>query len=153
MDLFTEICLIIMPSALVWHFFFLFCAEDSRYQKYRLRKALEKILNHLATAEESGVRFPELSIIYKNRRFSIGIVYKEINSQSSTYEIFINGAAAGVYHRLKHNCCSTYYLEPLNKRHATEVRSIVMAGDRVLKKMSRPKKEKKNGYTEYSYFS
>jgi hypothetical protein len=153
MSIFEEICLCVLPSALIWHLFAFFVFSDSRFQKYRLRKALEKILNHLATAEESGVRFPELSIIYKNRRFSIGIVYKEINSQYSTYEIFINGADAGVYHRLKHNCCSTYYLEPLNKRHATEVRSIVMAGDRVLKKMSRPKKEKKNGYTEYSYFS
>jgi hypothetical protein len=75
-----------------------------------------------------------------------------MNSQYSTYEIFINGNKAAIYHRLEHMWMSSYYFEAVNKRHRDEVESIIYAGVKVINKLNKPVKEKKDGYTEYSYF-
>jgi hypothetical protein len=153
MSIFGEICLYILPVALIWHLFAIFVYEDSRYQKYRFRKALDRILSELASQVEGGTRHPVLNIIHKNKQFAIGVIHKKVNNQYETYTIFINGEEAGVYHRLQHDCLSSYHLEAKNHRHKDEVLSIIRAGNKMLKKQAKPKKEKKDGYTEYSYFS
>lgn len=152
MDLFTDICLIMMPSVLVWHFFFLFCAEDSRYQKHRLRKAIEYINSYIISNTLDGHIPIEFNIIHKNKKFSIGIIVKEINNHYYTYDIYINGDQAATYHRLKHLTCNSYYFEEVNRRHKGEVISIIFAANKVLKQQAKPKKEKTDGYSEYSYF-
>ena len=147
MNIFTEICLMVVPNAIIWCFFFTFCMTDSKYQLYRFRKALDTIGEHLDNSSAM-----ELNIIHKNKKFAISIVKSEINSQYSTYEIFINGNKAAIYHQLKHMWMSSYYFEEVNKRHRDEVESIIYAGAKVIKKLNKPVKEKKDGYTEYSYF-
>ena len=147
MSIFTDICLIVVPSAIVWSIFFTFCATDSKYQLYRFRKALDKIDEHL-----NHNTAMELNIIHKNKKFAISIVKSKVNSQYSTYEIFINGNKAAIYHQLQHLWMSSYYFEAVNKRHRDEVESIIYAGVRVINKLNKPVKEKKDGYTEYSYF-
>jgi hypothetical protein len=152
MDLFTDICLMIVPSALVWHFFFLFCADDSRYQKHRLRKAIENINSYITANTPSGHAPIEFNIIHKNKKFSIGIIVKEMNDRYYTYDIYINGDQAATYHRLRHLTCSSYYFEEVNRRHKGEVISIILAANKALKQREKPKKEKTDGYSEYSYF-
>jgi hypothetical protein len=152
MSVFTDICLVVVPSAIAWLFFFTFCATDSPVQKRRFRKAVENILEYISNHTKGGCPPTELSLIHKNKKFTIGIIKTDTNSHYSTYRIFINGDEAAVYHRLEHMWASSYYFEAVNKRHRDEVESIIYAGNKVLKSMSKPKKEKKDGYTEYSYF-
>jgi hypothetical protein len=152
MGLFTDICLMVVPSALVWHFFFLFCVDDSKYQKYRLRKAIENIHSYTTSNTERGHAPTEFNIIYKNKKFSIGIIVNEVNNRYYTYDIYINGDQAATYHRMRHAACSSYYFEEINRRHKDEVTSIIFAANKVLKQHAKPKKEKTDGYSEYSYF-
>lgn len=150
--LFSDFCMFIVPNLLVWTFFFTVCADDSKVQKRRLRKSIERILDYISANTKESSPPTELNIIHKNKKFAIGIIKNEVNYHYSTYRIFINGDEAGVYHRLQHMFVSSYYFEPVNKRHKDEVVSILHAGNKVIKKMQKPKKEKKDGYSEYSYF-
>ena len=147
MNIFTEICLVVVPSAIIWCFFFTLCTTDSKYQLYRFRKALDNIGDHLDRSSEM-----ELNIIHKNKKFAISIVKSDVNSHYSTYEIFINGNKAAIYHQLMHMWMSSYHFEEVNKRHRDEVESIIYAGAKIINKLNKPVKEKKDGYTEYSYF-
>lgn len=150
---FMNACIVLLPSIILWHVILICFADESKVQKYRFRKALERILDHLLAAQsEGGIRFPELNIIHKNRKFAIGIIFKEVNNRYSTYSIFINGEEAAIFHRLKHLGSSSYYLEEANKRHKGEVISIIFAANRDIKRLNKPKKEKTDGYSEYSYF-
>ena len=144
MDTFTTICLCMIPSAVVWHVFFIFFANDSRYQKYRFRKALDKLCE---------AQYDKLDIIYKNKRFSVEVVFNNINSVYGYYEIFINDQLAATYHKLNHACMKSYYFKEENKRHRGEVESIIYAALSVLKDKEKPKKIKNDGYTEYSFFN
>lgn len=150
---FTDICLIVLSNAILWHVIFFCLTNDSRLQKYRLRKSLDNILRDLAVQAEGGAKHPELDIIHKNRKFVIKVTLKEVNKHYSAYYIFINGEEAAIYHRLKHWCFSSYFLEEVNRRHKHEVISIIHAGNRVLKKLAKPKKVKVGSYNEYSYFN
>ena len=149
---FINACIVLLPSIILWHIVLICFADESRVQKFRFRKAVERIIDHNTSMISADNRFPELNIIHKNREFAIGIIFKEVNNRYSTYAIFINGEEAAIFHRLKHLGSSSYYLEEVNKRHKGEVISIIMAGNRAIKKMNKPKKEKTDGYSEYSYF-
>lgn len=151
-QLFSDTCMIIVPSLLVWTFFFTVCADDSKVQKRRLRKSIERILEYINDNTKDGCPPTELNIIYKNKKFAIGIIKNEVNYHYSTYRIFINGDEAGVYHVLHHMFLNSYYFETKNKRHESEVISILHAGNKVMKKMNKPEKIKENGWDEYSYF-
>jgi hypothetical protein len=97
----------------------------------------------------------EINIIYKNKKFAVGIIKTEVSSYYSTYKIFINGNEAGCYHKMKKSylqCGYQYSYEEVNKRHRQEVTAIIYAAYSLLKQKEKPKKEKKDGYTEYSYF-
>lgn len=148
MTTFIQICVTLVCSAIIWRFFFTFCASDSTYQLYRFRKALDSICEHLDLSSDM-----ELNIIHKNKKFAISIVKSNINNHYSTYEIFINGNKAAIYHRLEHMWMSSYHFEEVNKRHRDEVESIIYAGVKAINKFNNPAKEKKDGYTEYSYFN
>ena len=147
---FTSGFIVLMVSIFMWHIILLCLADESKVQKYRFRKALERILAHLQTVHPKYA--PELDIIHKNRKFAIGIIFKEVNNRYSTYSIFINGEGAAIFHRLEHLGYSSYYLEEANKRHKGEVISIIFAANRDIKRLNKPKKEKTDGYSEYSYF-
>lgn len=149
---FAEICMAVLVSGIIYQIALSIFSENSRVQKHRLRKALDRILFDLTSRSEEGPKYPELNIIHKNRKFSISITYRELNNRYGIYTIFINGQEAALYHRFKHDLISSYYLEEANKRHKSEVISIVLAGDKVLRKLDKPVKEKNNGYSEYSYF-
>lgn len=151
--IFTDICLMVVPSALVWHIFFLFFYSDSRYQQYRLRKAIDSIDSYIDTHRDSTGGPEALNIIYKNKKFSVEVLHKEVNRVYSTYTVYINDAEACRYHRLKHGLSSSYHYEELNKRHRDEVEAIIYATNKVIKQQAKPKKVKNDGYTEYSYFN
>jgi hypothetical protein len=149
MDRFTEICLIALPVIAIWHVFFIFIFSDSKYQKYRFRKALETIYSY---SSRSG-RSAEMSIMHKNRLFTISVQHKPINAVYSYYELFINDEFVATFHVMKNLTWLTYYLfRAESKRHSNEVRAIIYAADRFLKQEAKPKPEKKDGHEEYSYF-
>lgn len=152
MKVFTDICCMIVPSLFVWVLFFTLVVDDSKLQKYRVRCSIENIYKWIMSETKDGSPPCAFNIIHKNKKFSIGIIKNEVNYHYCTYRIFINGDEAAVYHQLKHLWCSNYYFEEINKRHKDEVVSILHAGNKVLKKMNKPKKVKNNGWDEYSYF-
>jgi hypothetical protein len=128
----------------VWHIFFLFIYDNSRFQKYRFRKVLERLY---------GCSYDKLDIIYKNKKFTIEVQQKTINSVYNYYEIFINDRIAATFHQMSDLWCCKYVFKEENKRHASEVRAIVKAADKVLRYKTKPKKVKENGWNEYSYFN
>jgi hypothetical protein len=133
---------------------FFFFMPDSRYQKHRIRKSLDYISRSIADTAVAKRAVPAIEIIYKNRRFAVGLVHKEVNSVYSYYEIYINGELAANYHRMRHNFFGSYYrFEEVNNRHRNEVTAIVHAAANSLRQSEKPKKVEQNGYTEYSYFT
>lgn len=151
----NKICETIMwmlPSVFIWWAFLTFVNDNSRFQKNRLRKSIDNIYSYIMANTKESHPPIEFNIIHKNKKFAIGIIKDEVNYHYYNYRIFINGEEAGVFHILRHTCLNSYHLESVNKRHCDEVTSILHAGNKVLKQMSKNKKEKKDGYTEYSYF-
>jgi hypothetical protein len=153
MDTFTDLVIYLFTTALVWHVGLIFFAPDSRYQKYRFRKALDRVHEYGIKNATNEVAPVDLNLIYKNKKFSISLLKEVVNSRYSIYRVYINGEEAGRYHQLQHACLSSYYYEEVNKRHRDEVESIVYAARKVLRDKERPKKIKNNGYTEYSFFN
>ena len=143
MNVFIDLCIMFVPSIIVWHLFFEFVYSTGRYQKYRFRKALEKLLLS---------PYDTIDIIHKNKKFAVHIEFKRINAHYGYYEIYINEKLAATYHQLSHACLNSYYFSEENKRHQSEVDSIVYATCKVLKDKEKPKKVKHNGWDEYSYF-
>jgi hypothetical protein len=111
------------------------------------------------TNTPSGHPPAEFKVCYRNKEFTVGILKSDIEVHNmpryTTYQIFINGNEAGCYHKMKKSDLrSGYYYsyEEINKRHRQEVAAIIYAANSLLKQQAKPKKEKKDGYTEYSYF-
>lgn len=144
MKVFNELCVMFIPSILVWHLFAWFLFSDGRYQKYRFRKALDKLYN---------VPYDVIDIIHKNKKFSVEVKFKKINAHYGYYEIFINEKLAATYHQLSHTCLNSYYFSEENKRHQSEVASIIYATCKVLKDKEKPKKIKAGSWAEHSYFN
>ena len=152
MKVFVDICCMVVPTLILWTIFFTMCTDDSKLQKYRVRCSIENIHEYIICNTKAGSAPCALNIIYKNKKFEIGIIETVVNYHYRTYRIFINGDEAAVYHQLRHLWACSYYFEEINKRHKDEVISILHAGNKVLKKMSKQKEEKKDGWSEYSYF-
>lgn len=144
--------LMILPAILFAHYIGMFVDSNSRYQKKKFRKSLECIFNHLALMTKAEDRYPTLKVIYKNREFHIGLYKKEHNYHYTTYEIFINGDEAGVYHQIGDCCTKQYYFERQNKREQYEVMEITNAGAKEIKKLAKATTEKKGSWNENSYF-
>ena len=147
--------LMILPAIIFWHFIGLFVDSNSRYQKKKFRKSLNSVYEYIKKLNEAnhdGIKFHEVKVIYKNREFYIGIHKKEHNYRYTTYEIFINGDEAGVYHQIGDSCTSQYYFEKQNNRELCEVMEIIHAGAKEVKKPTKAVSEKKNSWNEYSYF-
>lgn len=147
-----EIAIFISLHVLIWWFFFTFLSDNSRFQKHRLYKAINNIDDWITNNTKCGHPPCAFNIIYKNKKFAIDIIKDEVNHHYCTYRICINEEDAGIYHVLHHMFLNSYYFETLNKRHESEVVSILHAGNNVLKHSEKPKKEKKNSWSEYSYF-
>ena len=153
MNVFAEICIVAIPAVILLHIVFLFFSSDSKFQRGRLRKALDHIYDKLCAATKAGVKHPTVDIIHKNKPFAIGIYKRKVNHYYSTYEIYINGDDAGVYHRLKQGFGSSYYFEPMNGRYTWEVEDIIRAADKEIKKLEKSTKEKPLSWDEHSYFN
>ena len=152
MDKFVYIYTIIFVNIVFWHITLLFLSNDSKFQKARFRRAIDKIHEHIMNNTEKSHPPIELNIIYKNKKFAVGIIKDEVGYYYSTYHIFINGEEAGCYHYLHGIGYNAYYFEAINRRHRHEVEAIIYAAANLLKRDAKAKKEKKDGYTEYSYF-
>lgn len=147
-----EIAIFIGVQVLIWWSFFTFVNDNSRFQKHRLYTFIKNIHDWIRSNTKEGQPPCAFDIIYKNKKFAIGIIKDEVNYHYCTYHIFINGEEAGIYHILHHMFLNSYYFETLNKRYKSEVVSILHAGNIVLKCMEKPKKEKKDSWKENSYF-
>ena len=152
-----EICVcVLLPSIIMWHFVGLFVTSNSRYQKWKFRNDLDCVVVRLMTAEDEGLRYPTIDFTYKNRNFQVGIYKKEHSYYYWTYEIFINGAEAGVYHRIGDCLTNQYYFETQNKREQYEVMEIINAcakkTTKEINKQTKEVAEKINSWNEYSYF-
>ena len=146
------ICWCIIPTILVLHFIYWFLDDNSKYQKHKLRSSLEQIFKYIASITKEGDRYPEVKVIYKNKEFAIGIYKKEHNFRYTTYEIFINGDKAGMFHIVGDYCCHYHYFETDNNRYKFEVMAIIHAGAKEVKKLNKSVTEKKGSWNEYSYF-
>ena len=149
---FADFCIMMFMNIIVLTFFLTVCSDDSKLQKYRLRCSIENIYNYIISNTKAGQCRCELNIIHKNKKFGIGIIENEVNDHYKTYTIFINGDDAAIYHQLTHFWGCSYYYQAVNKRHKDEVISILHAGNKVIKKLQKSKEEKKDGWSEYSYF-
>lgn len=147
-----EIGIFISLHVLIWWVFFTFMNDNSRFQKHRLYTSITNVHEWIINNTKEGNPPCAFSIVYKNKTFAIGIIKDEVNYHYHTYRIFINGEEAGVYHVLRHMFLNSYYFETMNRRHESEVISILHAGNKVLRKMNKPEKTKTNGWDEYSYF-
>ena len=152
MTVFETIVLMFLPAILFAHYIGIFVDSNSRYQKKKFKRSLEHIFDHLASMTKAGDRYPTLKVIYKNREFNIGLYKKEHNYYYTTYEIFINGNEAGVYHQVGDCCTKQYCFEKQNKREQYEVMEIINAGAKEVKKLTKATAEKKDSWNEYSYF-
>lgn len=144
---------------LIWIFWFhvihLFVSDDSRYQKYRVRKSIDRIYKYIVfqnKAYKDGLKFSEVKVIYKNREFNVGIHVHKYNSHYSYYTIYINGDEAANYHMLSHLFGTYYDYEVLNKKPKHEVISIVRAAAKEVKKIEKSTKEKPISEHDFSYF-
>ena len=149
---FADVCIFFIPQILMWHFIFLFVDHNSKYQKKKFRKSLDRIFDYLASMTADGRRYPTIDFVYKNRNFSIGLYKKEHNYHYITYEIFINGDEAGRYHRIGNYCTNQYYFENQNNREQSEVMEIINAAAKEVKKLTKATVEKMPSWNEYSYF-
>ena len=149
------ICYSVLPASMFMHYLTLMADENSKYQKNRFRKSIECVYKYIMKMNDcakDGIRFHELKLIYKNKEFAIGIHKKEHTDRYITYQIFINGEEAGMFHQVG-DCCNTqYYFEALNKRHKAEVTMIVNAGAKEVKKLAKATAKKKYSWNENSYF-
>jgi hypothetical protein len=159
MEWFADLCLILLPQILMWHFIWLVVDHNSKHQRGRFKKSLDKIHNYLKEQNETahdGIWFHELKVIYKNREFRIGVIKKEHNYHYTTYSVFINGDEAGVLHRIGDCCTNQYYFEKQNNREPYEVMEIINATAKKIKKEQDSNARKVNrtlcGSNEYSYF-
>jgi hypothetical protein len=144
MTKFSEIYFFALFVVVFWHIYFLFIHYNSKYMKCRFRKALDTVV---------ALPTHDMNIIYKNKQFNVNVQHKEVNNVYSYYEVWINGSLAATYHRIKGMWLSSYVFAEENNRHAWEVRSIVYAANKEIKKAVKHKKVKENGFTEYSYFN
>ena len=155
LQVYEIICWSVIPAILGFHFINLVLSDDSKYQKNRLRNSLTRIHSYIDTLNacyHDGVRFHEVKVIYKNREFGIGVHKTDHSYRYTTYEIFINGDAAGTLHQVG-DCCQTYYyFEKQNHRMVSEVMSIVHAGAKEVKKLTDATTEKTASCNMYSYF-
>ena len=155
-QVFEYVCLYAIPITLMMHYCLLVCSEDSKYQKRRLKKSIERIYKRIVSLNEyshDGVRFHEVKVIYRNREFMVGLHKEEPNNRYTTYELFINGEAAGKLHIVGDCCTSAYYFEVLNKRDKCEVMSIIHACAKEVNKLEKSTTEKKVSWNEHSYFN
>lgn len=155
MTVYEFICYCILPAIMFFLYLLLIVDEESKYQKNRFRKSLERIYKYIKLMNEAchdGIKFHEVKVIYKNKEFAIGIYKKEHSYRYTTYEIFINGDEAGMFHQLGDCCRSYYYFETMNNRYKNEVMAIIHAGAKEVKKLNKSVTEKKDSWNEYSYF-
>ena len=151
MELFNNFCTMFLPGIMIWHIFAIFCMDDSRFQKVRVRKSLERIYTYALDITGPGHIQSEVEVTYKNKQFKVGVFKDSVNSQYAKYDIYINGELAGHYHRLAHDIVCSYYFEEENHRRKDEVIAIVHAASRVAKKKVKEATEKEVT-PNYSYF-
>lgn len=156
MDIYEFICFCILPTIMSWHVICLFIDDDSRHQQNKFRKALDLICEYILKqneAFEDGVRFNSVKVIHRQREFQVGIIKETLSHNYSTYRIFINGDEAARFHRLNKVLGSSYYFESVNGRHKSEVREILYACSKEVKKLNKASLQKIDYYAEHSYFS
>jgi hypothetical protein len=99
-----------------------------------------------------GTQPAQFDLVYKNKTFKIGTVVEKVNYQYTLYRIFINGEEAGNYHRLQHDFMNSYYYDSVNRRDGCEVRAIIHAASKAIKKLKKMEPEKGPTTLYDSYF-
>jgi hypothetical protein len=135
----------------MFHLTKIFLTYDSRYQKYRLRKSIEEIACWVDEHTSVGTQPAQFDLVYKNKNFKIGTVVEKVNYHYTLYRIFINGEEAGNYHRLQHDILNSYYFDSVNRRDEFEVRAIIEATSKAIKKLKKtdPKETPRTLYDSY----
>lgn len=147
-----EIVVFISAQVLIWGSLFTFVTDDSHFQRHRVFTSTKNLYSWIIHNTEASHPPVAFDITYKNKQFAIGIIKNEVNYHYSNYRIFINGEEAGIYHVLRHMFLNSYHFETVNRRHESEVISILHAGNKVLKKMNKQQKINTDSWDQYSYF-
>lgn len=137
-----------------WQLMWFFFIDDGRVQKWRLRNAIDNIRFYIKEHTEEGCIPIAVSVPYRKKEFSIGILKTEVNYRYSFFQIFINGEEVAKYHCLKHTFLNSYLFETLNGRWSGEVVAILHACNKHLKKLDKAaNKDKIPAWKEKSYFN
>lgn len=142
-------------SFITWQLLYFFVYDCGRIQRWRLRRALDNIVSFIKDNTAAGRPPIELTFCYKNKKFGVGVLEKEIEySVYKTYEIFINGDAAAKLHCLEHLFSNSYRMVTVNNRHEDEIIKIIHACNKYLKKLEKElNKDKVPEWKANSYFN
>lgn len=143
MNTIVEWLFIFAVDIAIFQLMYFFYFDTGRYQKRRLRNAVDHIGRYLDNEciENDKLLRGEVSFYYRNRKFNLGIIEHKENNVYKIYEIFINGEDVAKYHCMQHECLRTYYFEITSGRDASEVIKIIHAANRQVRKI-----EKENAY-------
>lgn len=120
-----------------------FIADEGRFQKWRLRKALDNIVSYIDANTEGSHPPIVVSFMFKKRNFEVGVLENKVNRHYRCHQLFINGEEVACYHCLEHLFTYSCYLENTSSRSMEEVISIVHAANKYTKKLEKETTEKK----------
>lgn len=148
-----EWLLILAVDFVIFQLTYFFCFDTGRIQKWRFRNAVDHVLGYINDNTAEGHPNCEVSFIYKNKKFNIGIIKKDICYHYKQYLLFINGEDVATYHCLKHDVLNTYYFDKTSRRDPSEIIKILHAASKHLKSLEKETKEKHiPGWNVDSYF-
>ena len=143
MNAFIEWLFIIAVDLVIFQLVYFFCFDSGRVQKWRLYNAVAHVNKYIDDNRAEGDRHCEVSFIYKNKKFNVGVIKESLNNHYEKYLIFINGEDVATYHCLKHDTLNTYYLNKASRRNLDEVIEIIHAANKQVKKLEKETTEKK----------
>lgn len=134
---------ILAVNFVIFQLMYFFYFDTGRVQKWRLRKALDSVNKYINNNTAEGHCRCEVSFIYKNKKFSVGIIKKDISYHYKQYLLFINGEDVATYHCLVHDTLNTYYFDKTSRRDPNEIIKIFYAASKHVKKLEKETIEKR----------
>jgi hypothetical protein len=138
-----EWLLILAVDFVIFQLTYFFYFDTGRIQKWRFRNAVDRVLGYINDNTAEGHPPCEVSFIYKNKKFNVGVIKKTVNYHYTKYLLFINGEDVATYHCLKHDTLNTYYFEKTSRRDPSEIIKIFRAASKHLKRLEKETTEKR----------
>lgn len=150
MNNFLEWLLIVAVDLAIFQLMYFFYFDEGRMQKWRLRNSIDRIIGYCSSITKEGDIRAQVHFVYKGKVFDVGIFDKDVNNRYKLFDIYVNGEHDAEYHCLKHDCLRSYTLCTHNNRSASEVRKLIHAAAKHVKKLEKEVTEKKELLSLYS---